>query len=123
MTAIRTNHVNVQEIGETSVDQLDNMASPRIIKTHLPFPLLPKRVKTVKPKIIYVTRNPKDVCVSFYHFCKLFHGMRCTFDEFCDLFVHGKVCIGSIWDHVMGYWQQKDEQNLLFLKYEDMKKV
>ena len=30
----------------------------------------------------------------------------------------------GLWsDHVLGWWQHKDEKNILFLKYEDLKKV
>jgi len=110
------------ELGN-SVDQVENMASPRFIKTHLPVPLLPGQLKEVKPKIIYVTRNPKDMCVSYYHYCKLIHGLHGSFDEFCDLFIQGKTPVGPIWDHILGFWAQRDEPNVLFLKYEDMKKV
>lgn len=110
------------EIGN-SVEQVENMASPRFIKTHLPVPLLPEQLNGVKPKIVYVARNPKDMCVSYYHYCKLVHGLHGSFDEFCDLFIQGKTPIGPIWDHILGFWEQRDEPNVLFLKYEDMKKV
>lgn len=33
------------------------------------------------------------------------------------------VCFGPYWDHVSGYWKQKDNPNLLLLTYEEMKKV
>lgn len=110
------------ELGN-SVEQVENMPSPRFIKTHLPVPLLPEQLAAVKPKIVYVTRNPKDMCVSYYHYCKLIHGLHGSFDEFCDLFIQGKTPIGPIWDHILGFWEQKDEPNVLFIKYEDMKKV
>ena len=34
-----------------SVDVVENMKSPRCIKTHLPWELLPKQLSTVKPKV------------------------------------------------------------------------
>ena len=34
----------------------------------------------------------------------------------------GTVSFGSWWDHVPEWWAHKDEPNVLFLKYEDMKK-
>jgi len=110
------------ELGN-SVEQVENMPSPRFIKTHLPVPLLPEQLDNVKPKIVYVTRNPKDMCVSYYHYCKLIHGLHGSFEEFCDLFIQGKTPIGPIWDHILGFWEQKNEPNVLFIKYEDMKKV
>lgn len=38
-------------------------------------------------QIIYVTRNPKDTCVSFYHYCKKFHNMTGSFEDFAELFL------------------------------------
>jgi len=91
-----------------SVENITKMPRPRYIKSHLPWDLLPKQLFEKKPKvkiihyardimmfffleyfdilqIIYVTRNPKDTCVSFYHYCKLFHGMKGDFQEFAEL--------------------------------------
>lgn len=39
-------------------------------------------------QIIYVTRNPKDTCVSLYHYCKLMHDYNGTFEELADLFIN-----------------------------------
>lgn len=46
-----------------------HLPSQRYIKTHLPFDLLPNEILNGErsPKIVYVARNPKDVCVSYYH--------------------------------------------------------
>ncbi|XP_014239915.1 sulfotransferase family cytosolic 1B member 1-like [Cimex lectularius] len=105
-----------------SVEQVENTKSPRFIKTHLPRSLLPKQLFTVKPKIIYVTRNAKDMCVSYFHYTNLLHDYHGSFDEFCDLFLAGKAPIGPYWDHVLAFWEMRDEPNVLFLKYEEMKK-
>ncbi|KAK9496436.1 hypothetical protein O3M35_013276 [Rhynocoris fuscipes] len=105
-----------------SVEQVENTPPPRFIKTHLPVSLLPKQIHTVKPKIVYITRNPKDMCVSYYHYCKLMHEYNGTLEEFCEIFLEGRAPIGPFWSHVFGFWNMKDEPNVLFLKYEDMKK-
>ena len=47
-----------------------NRPSPRFVKSHLPFSLLNPRLLDVC-KVVYVARNPKDVCVSFYHHMRL----------------------------------------------------
>ena len=41
------------------------------------------------------------------------------------LSMHGDIMafqIGDFFDHVLSWWTHKDDKNMLFLKYEDMKK-
>ncbi|XP_053619320.1 luciferin sulfotransferase-like [Plodia interpunctella] len=53
------------------------MGRPRYIRSHLPWELLPvdmlREDGTVRPKIIYTCRNPKDVVTSYYHYASLVH--------------------------------------------------
>ena len=71
------------------MELVHQMQSPRYIKTHLPFNLLPSQIKTGErePKIIYCARNPKDVCVSFYHHRVMTEGYMGSLDEFVDEFI------------------------------------
>lgn len=39
-----------------------------------------------------------------------------------DLFLRERTPIGSYWKHVLPFWKRSTEPNILFLKYEDMKK-
>ncbi len=73
----------------TSMQVAGELASPRLIQTHLPWSLLPAEIRNgdKTPKMIYVARNPKDVCVSFYHHRVLIEGYQGTIDEFVDEFV------------------------------------
>ncbi|KAI8513845.1 sulfotransferase 1 [Branchiostoma belcheri] len=72
-------------------------------------------------------RNPKDTAVSYFHFEQK---RRAYFqrkpipswDEFFQLFLAGKHTFGCYFDHVLGWWQRRDDPHFLFLKYEDMKK-
>lgn len=68
-------------------ETLVNKKSPRFIKTHLPFSLMPPSVLK-KAKTIYVARHPKDVAVSWYHLNRLFrnHGYTNDFSQFWDYF-------------------------------------
>ncbi|KOC59245.1 Sulfotransferase 4A1 [Habropoda laboriosa] len=106
-----------------SVEYTKNRASPRFIKTHLPFTLLPRQLRTgeKKPKIVYVARNPKDTCVSYYYHCRLMEGYRGDFNNFSRLFLGEKRSFAPYWDHVLDFWNRRTDSNVLFLKYEDMK--
>ncbi|XP_078385216.1 sulfotransferase 2B1-like [Cetorhinus maximus] len=101
---------------------LENRPSPRLITTHLIYRLMPKSFYTSKAKVVYVTRNPKDALVSSFHY----HNMASflenpgTFDEFIDKFLEGKVMFGSWFDHIKSWWPLKDQDNFLFLTYEEM---
>ncbi len=44
-----------------------------------------------------------------------------TFENFCKLFLGDKLYYGPFWDHVIGFWSRKGDENILLLKYEDMK--
>lgn len=93
-----------------------------MIKNHLPVGFLPKSIWTVKPKIVYVTRNPKDVVVSFFNHYRDFFKYSGSLEEFFGLFLDDLVEFGPWADHIKEYWQLRDEDNILFLTYEDMKK-
>ncbi|KAG8191542.1 hypothetical protein JTE90_019606 [Oedothorax gibbosus] len=99
---------------------IKNVKRPCAFKTHLPFRLTPW---SDKAKYIYVTRNPKDTCVSFYHHMAnmpvmAFNG---TFDEFFEHFISGDAGYGDYFDHLEGWYEQRNRPNVLFVTYEEMK--
>lgn len=75
-----------------SLQFVQDQPRPLCLKTHFPYECLPEQIQNnkKKPKIIYVVRNAKDTCISYYHHCKLMEGFRGDFDEFCRLFLAGK---------------------------------
>jgi len=82
---------------------VEQIPSPRILKVHWALPILPKAVWEKKAKVIYVVRNPKDVAVSFYHFCTALQGLMGfsgDFETCAKQFLDGPVYAGPWWLHV-----------------------
>ncbi|KAL1491372.1 hypothetical protein ABEB36_011979 [Hypothenemus hampei] len=104
------------------VKYVDNLPSPRCIKSHLYCDLLPEEIFKVKPKMIYTIRNPKDLCVSYYFHYKMLHKLNEDFETFCDSFMNGSTVIGGVFDHYFSFWNRRQELDILILKYEEMRK-
>ncbi|XP_014671593.1 PREDICTED: estrogen sulfotransferase-like [Priapulus caudatus] len=119
----------------------DEMESPRIFKTHYPWRTLPREAKEKKCKIIYVSRNFKDVVVSGYFMFKDLYlvpmsagkGANKTAKSSTDLLVstdsirsyfnqmaYDQVIFGNYFEHNLEYWEQRDSGHVLFLLYEDL---
>ncbi|XP_075551581.1 amine sulfotransferase-like isoform X2 [Dermacentor variabilis] len=103
------------------VDTISAAPRPRIVCTHLPFRLTPRNERT---KYVYVARNPKDCCVSFFHHTKALpsYGFADgTFNEYFEIFLEGLTDFGSYYDNLKSWYARKDDPNILFMTYESMK--
>ncbi|KAM6942847.1 sulfotransferase family 5A, member 1 [Xenentodon cancila] len=96
--------------------------SPRVITTHLPHHLLGPALQGSKARVVYVSRNPKDVVVSFYQFHKManFLPKVDSFPEFLNRFLDSTLHFGSWFDHIKGWTGQAAALNLLHVTYEQM---
>ena len=116
---------HVVELYTNSIEYTANLPSPRIIKTHLPLELLPPNLLDTA-KVVYVCRNPKDCCVSFYHHVadvfKELYQYKGDFEQFVDLFMQGKLEQGNYFHHLKSAWNKRHHPNLKILWYEDLKK-
>lgn len=98
-----------------------DLPSPRHLKTHLPFSLLPPDLPD-KCKTIYVARNPKDVAVSYYHHNRLLrvHDYKGDFKKYWKYFMEDLLVFSPYWEHLEEGWKLRNKENVLFLFYEDL---
>ncbi|KAK6921035.1 Sulfotransferase domain [Dillenia turbinata] len=106
---------------------VEALPSPRLFATHSAYSILPKSITDSDCKIVYISRNPKDVFVSQYLFVQKLRPQMLpplTMEEAFELFCRGVSEYGPFFDHVLGYWKASLEfpEKILFLKYEEMKK-
>ncbi|KAJ8332879.1 hypothetical protein SKAU_G00417750 [Synaphobranchus kaupii] len=101
---------------------LGDRSPPRAMVSHLPYNLMPSSFFTSKAKVIYVTRNPKDIAVSSFHFHKMasFLDDPGTFDQFLDKFLSGQVLFGKWTDHVKSWRDTDSDDRILYVTYEEM---
>ena len=98
---------------------------PRLMKCHLPADRMPTlwHQPMHRSKIICMTRNPKDVCVSFRH------QLQAPFLEFDDdwnfwfrRFVDGKTIYGSWLAHTLGWHKYGEHDGVLHVSYEETRR-
>uniref|UniRef100_A0A1B6LQI8 Sulfotransferase domain-containing protein n=1 Tax=Graphocephala atropunctata TaxID=36148 RepID=A0A1B6LQI8_9HEMI len=105
-----------------TIHNVEMMTSPRLIKTHLPVELMPRQIWTKKPKIIYVSRNPYDAAISYFHHHRIWNNFQGSQELFLRAFVEDKVVYCPFWNHVKSYQRLSSYENILLITFEDMKK-
>ena len=104
------------------LDLVENMPSPRTMKTHLEVKFYKRALEQRKTKFIVVMRNVKDSLVSYYHMHRsavTLGKMTGPFEDFMDLYKRNKIQNWFDWN--LDWWKYKDHPNVIFFKYEDMK--
>eukprot|EP00055_Hartaetosiga_balthica_P007254 m.24611 g.24611 ORF g.24611 m.24611 type:complete len:291 (-) comp5676_c0_seq1:969-1841(-) len=96
--------------------------SPMIFKSHASPHLFPGDWRV--PRIIIVTRNPKDTMVSLFHHMRnkkafTFDG---EWDEFFKMVMEKKVESSDFFDWHLGWFERflQDDQRMIWMHYEDM---
>jgi hypothetical protein len=98
---------------------LKRIASPRVIKTHQYF-------DHRYPKVLYITRDPRDVVLSYYNFARKYRHVE---DDYpLEQFVH-RLVTGTLqatawgtWAENVGTWvaARHGRPTFLLLRYEDL---
>ncbi|MGH9325439.1 MAG: sulfotransferase domain-containing protein [Terriglobia bacterium] len=97
---------------------LSRLPRPRILKSHESF-------VPWYGRIIYAVRDPRDICVSYYHYQIKYrelpeHG---SLERFVPQFLRGEIDrqYGHWGDHVMSWLaMRKESPNFIVLRYEDL---
>jgi len=120
-----------------TVEEFDSLPSPRVLKTHAPReiflgdskgedssePMNKGNVPMVKgPRVIYVSRNPFDACVSCYYHPK--PGISpastgCPFDAFAKLWLSDWIEFGGWSNHVNGWRKEYLKSKKMWTTSED----
>lgn len=97
------------------------LPSPRTLNIHFPYEFTPYHDQA---RYVYVARNPRDTCVSYYHMTKESLGgsayTDATFDEYFELFLTGHIPYGDYFEHLLTWYKHRGDSNVLFLTFEDM---
>ncbi|XP_077981393.1 sulfotransferase 1C4-like [Glandiceps talaboti] len=105
------------------MDQFVTAQSPRLVKSHLPYHLFPRQRLGSGCKVIYIARNPKDLCVSYFHMLKGFRFLTdADWNDHFIRFLKGKMWYGNWLDHVTGWLNHVQDDNVLVVYYENLKK-
>jgi len=105
------------------IAEFDRISNPRIFKTHCTFEQTPG---TDTVNIILSSRDPRDCCISFYH-----HVMDMTdearqrvgFDRLhtLDEVFETWLDYAAWYRNVQSWWPHFNDDNVLWLRFEDMK--
>lgn len=92
----------------------------RVIKSHLPLEFIPY---SEDARYICIVRDPKEVCVSGYHFSRdsTFGPLTPAVEDFLEVFLSDDFLFGSWAKHAASFWAMRHKANVLFLTYPEMK--
>ena len=102
------------------VNSFEEMTSPRTIKCHLPVQLLPDEVWTKKPKLVHISRDPKDAAISLYYLQNDFSPVSFKLEDFLEDFLSDGIMYAPYREYVWNYLNLPDYENILYLTDEEM---
>ncbi|XP_077988197.1 sulfotransferase 6B1-like [Glandiceps talaboti] len=113
--------------GKLSVDILPTIPTTqrRFIATHLLPHTMPTDYFVKKPKTIHLVRNPKDTAVSLFHFMNRvpFFTAPESWESLLDDYMKGNVVYGKHDEYMKSWWVKRNEIDMMFVSFEEMKRV
>jgi len=96
--------------------QPNNTPAPRILKSHDDY----RRFKTGRRgRLVFVTRDGRDVCISLYHHRKNFKRYEGTFEEFFDDFLYDTEY--NWFEHTRLWMENAYGLPIHYVRFEDLK--
>ncbi|XP_077861411.1 sulfotransferase 1B1-like [Saccoglossus kowalevskii] len=106
--------------------QMERIPSPRVLKTHLPFKFFPTQAMEKRNKCSQDSDDSHIHSTMLQNVQIAIILLPLSLRNHDGKYPHGIMTLnfgfGDWFDHVLGWWAHKDEDNILFIKYEDMKK-
>jgi len=99
--------------------EAEQVSQPRVFKSHLSYHDIPKG-----GRYIISFRNPRDALVSFFRFFEgwFFEPGSISLEELARWrWPRGEVDNSGYWYHLISWWEQRHNENVLLLSFEDMK--
>lgn len=82
---------------------------------------MPQGLWTLKPKIIYTTRDPKDALVSEYHMMRnSTYGFEGSIEDSAQFYMDGWNYGAPVLEHLCGFLQLQHLDHILFVSYEKL---
>lgn len=106
----------IPDIYQHTKDELNNIESPRVLKSHEYFD---SRYR----KVIHIIRDPRAVAVSYWHHRIKFREIdeTCSVEDFVDWFVFQGNQYGTWSSNTEGWLNAKENnRNILLVRYEDL---
>jgi hypothetical protein len=98
----------------SDVTYYDGLPSPRVFKTHFTFAKLPRNAL-----YIYLLRNPKDTCVSYYFHIMSAARRRLPLGLFVARFLRGHAGEPSWFKHLEACCRPRHRERVLLVNYDD----
>ncbi|KAK8756377.1 hypothetical protein V5799_000931 [Amblyomma americanum] len=114
-------HRNQPSLEMFGAEDVEKIVHPGLIKTHLSYDLVPK---SPRAKYVWVCRNPKDVCVSFFYHTKSLTAYDFAdgkFEDYFEIFMQGANDFGDYFDYMLSWYAHRNDSNVLLLHYEEIK--